>query len=200
MSDTDIRTIKLQSVVLTREKQIILQEELDRYASATNWVIKMALKNHLSRPTRILEVVEEKFFEQFDRRPDYLTDVVKTAYSEMSRHRRLSRTIRSMRDKTPFFKRGRAIFSQPIVKVTDRAITLTLPDRTELPIPYDKYSRNKTTEEINSILMGERVKIDSEGKMPVNKRYDRIRLTWNSAGFLKIDIKANLPASDEIQR
>ena len=200
MSDTDIRTIKLQSVVLTREKQIILQEELNRYASATNWVIKMALKNHLSRPTRILEVVEEKFFEQFDRRPDYLTDVVKTAYSEMSRHRRLSRTIRSMRDKTPFFKRGRAIFSQPIVKVTDRAITLTLPDRTELPIPYDKYSRNKTTEEINSILMGERVKIDSEGKMPVNKRYDRIRLTWNSAGFLKIDIKANLPASDEIQR
>jgi hypothetical protein len=35
--------------------------------------------------------------------------------------------------------------------------------------------------------------VDVDGKMPTNRRYGRIRMKWNSAGFLIIDIKANLP-------
>ena len=191
MSNTEPIVLKLQSVVLTREKQIVLQEELDRYADATNWVIKMTLKNHLTRPSKIIETLGDEFSERFDKRSEYCTDVVRTACSEIARHRRLSRTIRSMREKTPFFKRDRAIYSQPLVKLSDRAITLILCDRTELPIPFDKFSRNKTVEEIARILKGEPTKVGPDGKMPLNQRYDRVRLTWNS--FLGIDIRANLP-------
>ena len=184
--------LKLHSVVLTREKQILLQEELDRYAKATNWIIKAALKNHLLRPTKITEALGETFFDQFDRRPEYLADVVTTACSEIARYRRLSNTIRSMRDKTPFFKKGRAIYSQPIVKLSESGITVTLWDRTHLPIPFDKFSRNKSANEISEILKGEPPKADADGKMPLNQRYERIRLTWIREGFLRIDIRANI--------
>lgn len=199
MPDVEIKILKLQSVTLTREKQILLQEELDRYANATNWIIKTALKNHLSRPSKIIEVIEETFFDQFDKRPEYLADVVQTACSEISRHRRMARTIRSMRDKTPFFKKGRAIYSQPIIKMSDRGIFLILEDQTELPIPFDKYSRNKAIKEISQILRGETVKGDSDRKIPLNRRYDRIRLTWNRAGFLMIDIRAYLTKTEELR-
>ncbi|TFG31629.1 hypothetical protein EU527_11930 [Candidatus Thorarchaeota archaeon] len=192
MSAVETKILKLQSVALTREKQLLLQDELDRYAEATNWIIKIALKNHLSKPSKIIEVAQEEFFKRFDKRYEYLTDVIKTACSEIARHRRLAKTIRSMRDKTPFYKRGRAIYSQPIVKISDRAISLFMADQTELPIPFDKYSRNKAIAEIEQILRGDPVKEDSKEKTTPNRRYDRIRLTWNRAGFLLIDIKAYL--------
>jgi len=190
MSEMETVILKLQSVVLTREKQGVLQEELGRYVAATNWVIKVALKSHLVRPTKIIETASDEFSKQFDKRPEYLADVVKTASSEIARHRRLARTIRSMRDKSPFFKPGRAIYSQPIVTVSDKGITLTLHDRTHLPIPFDKFSRNKMSEELNEILKGEPV---INGRKPQNKRYNRVRLTWNKEGFLGIDIQANIP-------
>lgn len=190
MPDTGATILKLQSVVLTREKRILLQEDLDRYANATNWVIKAALKNHLLKPTKITETISEKFFNQFDKRPEYLADIVTTACSEIARHRRLSNTIRSMRDKTPFFKKGRAIYSQPIVKLSENGITIALWDRTQLPIPFDKFTRNKSADEISEILKGEVPKAD--GKMPLNQRYERIRLTWIREGFLRIDIRANI--------
>lgn len=193
MTNAETRILKMQSVALTRDKQILLLEELARYADATNWVIRAIIKNHLSKPSKIQEMVRERFFEQFDKRPEYLSDVIITAWSEIAHHRKLARTIRSMRDKTPFYKRGRAIYSQPIAKISERAIILKLPDQTQLPIPFDKYSRNKAIEEINQILKEEPLKIDSIGKKSLNRRYDRIRLTWNNAGFLKMDIKILLP-------
>ena len=185
--------LKLSSVALTREKQIPIEVEFSRYVQATNWVIKMLLKNrHLIKQAQILDAIREKFSERFDNRDSYLNDVVKSACAEIARHRKLAVTIRSMREKTPFFKKGRAIFSQPIVEISEKALILTLKDRTRVPIPYDKFSRNQNAERIAEILKGNPGKVDADGKMPTNKRYDRIRLTWNNEGFVNIDIKANL--------
>ena len=48
-------------------------------------------------------------------------------------------------------------------------------------------------EKIAEILKGNPVKVDAQGKMPTNKRYGRIRLTWNNEGFVNIDIRTYLP-------
>ena len=189
--------LKLSSVILTREKQDSLQEEFTRYGNATNWVIRQILKKHLTKQTQIIESIQEEFSEQFDNRPPYLRDVIKSATSEITHHRKLAVTIRSMRDKTPYFKKGRAIFSQPIVKIGEKAIFLTLRDRTKLPIPYDKFSRNKNAETLVAILRGEGRKTDASNPIPLNKRYGRVRLTWNSEGFVNIDIRAILPFKKE---
>lgn len=194
MPETLAILLKLSSVALTREKQIPLEEEFARYGQAANWVIKTLLKNQLKNQTQIVEMIQEEFYERFDNRPSYLIDVVKSARAEITRHRKLAVVIRSMRDKDPFFKKGWAIFSQPIVKISEKALTLMLADRTRLPIPYDKFSRNQNAEKIAAILKGEPVGPDVTGKLPQNKRYGRIRLTWNNEGFVDIVIKANLPA------
>ena len=193
MPETKAIFLKLSSVPLTREKQMPLQEEFSRYGLATNWVMKILLKGHLTKRAEILDAIQEDFSEQFDNRRAYLNDVVRSATAEIARHRKLAMTVRSMRDKTPFFKSGRIIFSQPIVTISEKALILTLADRTRIPIPYDKFSRNQNAEKISVILKGEPAKVDVEGRIPTNKRYGRIRLKWNSAGFLIIDIKANLP-------
>ncbi len=193
MPETKAIFLKLSSVPLTREKQTPLQEEFSRYGLATNWVIKILLKGHLTKRAQILDAIQEDFSEQFDNRRTYLNDVLRSATAEIARHRKLAMTVRSMRDKTPFFKSGRIIFSQPIVKISEKALILTLTDLTRIPIPYDKFSRNQNAEKISTILKGESIKVDVDGKMPTNRRYGRIRMKWNSAGFLIIDIKANLP-------
>ncbi|MCJ7817720.1 MAG: hypothetical protein MUP60_02615 [Candidatus Thorarchaeota archaeon] len=194
MSETLAILLKLSSVALTREKQIPLEEEFIRYGQATNWVIKNLLKNQLKNQTQIVETIKEEFSERFDNRPSYLIDVMRSAGAEISRHRKLAMTVRSMRDKDPFFKKGRAIFSQPLVKISEKALTLMLADRTKVPIPYDKYSRNQNVEKIAAILKGEPIGLNATGTLPPNKRYGRIRLTWNNEGFVDIVIKANLPA------
>ncbi|MGY5881964.1 MAG: hypothetical protein RTV31_17085, partial [Candidatus Thorarchaeota archaeon] len=131
--------LKLSSVALTREKQIPIEAEFTRYVQATNWVIKTLLKNRqLTKQAQILDAIREDFSKQFDNRETYLNDVVRSAAAEIARHRKLAVTIRSMRDKTPFFKKGRAIFSQPLVEISEKALILTLVDRTRVPIPYDK--------------------------------------------------------------
>jgi len=193
MPETKAIFLKLSSVPLTREKQIPIQEEFSRYGLATNWVLKILLKGHLTKREQILDAIQNDFSEQFDNRSSYLNDVIRSATAEIARHRKLAMTVRSMRDKTPFFKPGRIIFSQPLVKISEKALILTLADRTRIPIPYDKFSRNQNAEKISAILKGEHAKVDAEGKMPTNRRYGRIRMKWNSAGFLIIDIKANLP-------
>ena len=193
MPETKAIFLKLSSVPLTREKQIPLQEEFSQYGLATNWVIKILLKGHLTKRAQILDALQDDFSEQFDSRLTYLNDVIRSATAEIARHRKLAMTIRSMRDKTPFFKQGRVIFSQPILKISEKALIMTLADSTRIPIPYDKFSRNQNAEKISAILKGENTKVDAEGIMPTNKRYGRIRLKWNSAGFLIIDVKAKLP-------
>jgi hypothetical protein len=98
--------LKLQSVLLTREKQDNLREEIQTYHSATNFVIREIQKRHLTGITRVIEVLQDDFAEKFDPRVVYLRNVIETAGSEIKKHRRLSRTIRTMRDKPPRFKQG----------------------------------------------------------------------------------------------
>jgi len=193
MPKTKAILLKLSSVALTREKQIPVEEEFIRYAKAVNWVIKIVLKNHMTRQSQIVESIQKEFSEKFDNRPVYLKDIVRSAGAEIARHRNLAMTVRSMRDKDPFFRKGRAIFSQPIVKISEKALTLMLADRTRVPIPYDKFSRNQNAEKLAAILKAEPVGPDATGILHSNKRYGRVRLTWNTQGFVIIDIRTNLP-------
>ena len=176
--------LKLLSVTLTRDKQILLEEELQRYGAATNWAIKQILKEGLSSRSKTFEALQEEFANRYDKRRQYLEDVVRTASVEISQHRKLARTVRSMRDKAPFFKPGRLIFSQPIVRLSEKAITLTLTNRDLLHIPFDKRSRNRLADKLGAILRGSK-----EGE--INKKYDRIRITWNKEGFADIDIRVS---------
>jgi len=185
--------LRLLSVTLTREKQLLLQEEFKRYATATNWVIKNILKNHLSGHAKTRSTIEEEFLREFDERPVYLDNVVTSARAEVARHAKLVMTVVSMRNKMPFFKSGRLILSQPIITVGDKAVTLKLPDETELPIPYDKRSRNRLSSRIDEILRGNSRSLDTYDSMHLNKRYERIRLTWHNEGFVDIDIRTILP-------
>ncbi len=184
--------VKLSSVALTREKQIPIEEEFSKYGQATNWVIKAMLKNHLTRESQIINALQKEFADRFDKRLQYLKDVARSAGAEIAHHRKLAVTIRSMRDKTPYFKQGRMILSQPLVEISEKALILTLSDRTKVPIPYDKFSRNQNAEQIAEILKGVSTKVDAQGRKIPNKRYGRIRLTWNNEGFVNIDIRAYL--------
>jgi hypothetical protein len=197
MLEGRVEILRLLSVILTREKQLVLQEEFRRYAAASNWTIKAILKSHLRRHTKIREALEEQFVAEFDKRPVYLDDVITTAIAEIVRHNKLAMTLRSLREKTPHFKSGRMILSQPIITVGNKAVTVNLPDRTSIPIPYDKRSRNRLASELELILKGEPRKPDASGIMPINRRYQRVRFTWNSEGFLDIDIRAFFPNEDK---
>jgi hypothetical protein len=88
-----------------------------------------------------------------------------------------------MRDKTPFFRPGRMILSQPIVKLSEKAVTLSIPNGGKLAIPFDKRSRNRLIDKIRSILRGE--KPDE-----INRKYGRVRITWNKEGFADIDVQS----------
>jgi hypothetical protein len=193
MSGKKVEILRLLSVTLTRDKQTILLDEFRRYTIATNWVIKTILKNRLKGQNKIKDVIEEEFVKEYDNRSIYLDNVIKSARAEITRHNKLAMTIRSMRDKTPFFRNGRMILSQPIIKIGDKAVVLNLQDGTEVAIPYDKRSRNRLAAKIDTILRGEPRITNAAGSMLFNKRYDRVRLTWNNEGFMSIDIKANLP-------
>jgi len=85
------------------------------------------------------------------------------------------------------------ILSQPIVKVGEKAVILKLPDRTDVAIPYDKRSKNRLAPEIDAILRGEPAMSNASSTMQLNRRYERVRLTWNTEGFVDIDIRAFLP-------
>lgn len=179
----EVEILKLLSVTLTRDKQILLEEELQKYGAATNWTIKQILKRGLSSKSKTLETLQDDFAAKYDQRRKYLEDVVKTASVEITQHRKLANTVRSMRDKIPFFKPGRLILSQPLVRLDTKAVTLTLTDGSLLPIPFDKRSRNRLTDKILAILRGVK-----EGE--INRNYGRVRITWNKEGFADIDIRA----------
>jgi len=176
MLDGDAKILRLTSVTVTREKQLSLQNEFDKYASATNFVIKSILQKHITKAQRTVELLEEEFSERFDSRPQYLTDVVKTARVEIGRHRKLARTIRTMRDKTPFFKPGRIILSHPLVSVSEKALILKTLEGEETPVPFDKHSRNRVVDDLAELAK------DPSG-------YGRVRITWNKQGYVDIDIR-----------
>ncbi|MFW9801913.1 MAG: hypothetical protein ACFFFC_04645 [Candidatus Thorarchaeota archaeon] len=175
-SDSKSEILKLTSVTLSREKQDKIDLEFDRYSKAVNYVIRAILKNHISSGRKAFEVLEEEISSQFDQRHQYMRDVVKTAWGEVREHRRLAQTVRSMRDKAPVFRGGRMIFSQPIVSVNEKGVHLQTVDREKVPIPFDKRSRNRVIESLESIVRG---KIT----------YGRVRLTWNKEGYMDIDIR-----------
>ena len=177
-----VEIMKLLSVILTREKQDSLDEELRKYGKATNWTIKQIMKRHLTTPAKTLEVLREPFAEEFDTREQYFQDVAKTARVEISNQRKLAKTIRSMRDKTPFFKPNRMILSQPLIRLSEKAVTISTLDGKKLAIPFDKRSRNRLIEKIQSILRGQK-----PGE--INRKYGRIRITWNKEGFADIDVQ-----------
>jgi len=177
-----VEILKLLSVTLTRDKQDVLMEELQRYGKAANWTIKQVLKQHLTSPTKAVEVLREPFVEQFDKREQYFQDVLKTARVEISNHRKMAKTVRSMRDKTPFFRPERMILSQPLIKLSEKAVTISIRDGSRLAVPFDKRSRNRLIEKIQSVLRGEKT-----GE--INRKYGRIRITWNKEGFADIDIR-----------
>ena len=168
--------LKLTSVTLSREKQDKIDLEFERYGKAVNYVIRTILKEHISSGKKTFDLLEEGISNQFDRRPQYARDVVKTAWGEVQEHRRLAHTVRSMRDKAPVFRAGRMIFSQPIVSVDEKGLQLQIADREKVPIPFDKRSRNRLIEELESIVRGKTA-------------YGRVRLTWNKEGYMDIDIR-----------
>jgi len=168
--------LKLTSVTLSREKQDKIDFEFERYTKAVNYVIRAILKQHISSGKKTFDYLAEDISNHFDRRPQYVRDVVKTAWGEVQEHRRLAQTVRSMRDKAPVFRSGRMIFSQPIVSVDEKGLVLHIADRDSVPIPFDKRSRNRLIEELKSIDRGK-------------TGYGRVRMTWNKEGYMDIDIR-----------
>ena len=182
---SDVEILKLLSVTLTREKQETLEEEIQKYGTSTNWTIKQILKQRLSSTTKTVEILQDVFIEKFDNRIQYLEDIVKTARVEISNHHKMAQTVRSMRNKTPFFKPGRIILSQPIIKLSQRAVTLSMLDGNVLAVPFDKRSRNRLVEKLEAVLRNEKPGV-------VNRKYGRIRITWNKEGFADVDVRAKL--------
>ncbi|MFX0045289.1 MAG: hypothetical protein ACFE8Z_05535 [Candidatus Hermodarchaeota archaeon] len=176
MSGAGSEIVKLASVTLTRDKQDRVEPEFERYASATNYVIRVILKEHLPSGNKTLEHVREGFLNRFDKREQYLRDVVKTAWVEVSRNRRLAEMVRSMRDKPPLFKEGRMILSHPIVRVQEKGLNLETQDRDRIPIPFDKPSRNRAASQLHELATGQ-------------KKQGRVRMTWNKEGYMNIDIR-----------
>jgi hypothetical protein len=171
-----MKIIKLSSVTLTREKQDLIERELQKYADAVNWMIRTILKRHIATAQRTAELLQEEFSEKFDSRIDYIRDVIKTARVEIGRHRHLAKTVRTMRDKTPFFKSNRAILSNSIVSVSEKAVTVTTCDGIELHIPFDKRSRNRFATILQTLRRNP-------------ERLGRVRLTWKKEGYVDIDIR-----------
>ncbi|MFW9944696.1 MAG: hypothetical protein ACFFB7_06830 [Candidatus Sifarchaeia archaeon] len=176
MSGAEFEIVKLASVTLTRDKQDRIEPEFGRYASATNYVIKVILKEHFPSGGKTLEHIREDFSNRFDKREQYLRDVVKTAWVEVSRHRRLAELVRSMRDKPPVFKDGRMILSHPIVRVQEKGLNLETQDRERIAIPFDKPSRNRVASQLHGLATGQ-------------KKQGRVRMTWNKEGYMSIDIR-----------
>ncbi|MHA2072630.1 MAG: hypothetical protein ACW985_12695, partial [Candidatus Thorarchaeota archaeon] len=108
-SDSKSEILKLTSVTLSREKQDKIDLEFERYTKAVNYVIRAILKDHISSGKKTFDLLEADISNRFDRRPQFVRDVVKTAWGEVQEHRRLAQTVRSMRDKAPVFRTGRMI-------------------------------------------------------------------------------------------
>lgn len=185
MRKPGIEIVKLLSVILTREKQMEVEEEIERYVTATNWTIKEILRRKLYKHEDMVGALREEFGERFNKSQQYLNDVVMTARGEIGRHRRLAKAVRSLQDKTPHLKLPRMILSQPLIGMNEKTLLLTLRNGTRLPIPFDKRSRNRSAEEIRLILKGSK-----EGE--INKNIGRVRLTFNREGYLNIDIQADI--------
>ena len=113
----------------------------------------------------------------------YFRDVVWTASAEIARHRKLATNVRSLRDKTPYFKFGRIILSGSIVSVTDTGCTIVVTKGDEVPVPFDKRSRSHEAALLHSIAAG-------------LQRFDRVRFKWHKEGYVDIDIRIAASAAE----
>jgi hypothetical protein len=176
MSANDVEILKLLSVLLTQTKQDQLKEEFDKYTEATNFVLTEILKQHLTSESQAIDELRDEFTAKFDSRVAYLEDVVKTARVKIGEHRAMARSMRSLRNKTPYFEEGKMIFSEPIIKVKPSATILFTADDEEIPVPYDKRTRNRNKDILTEIASGKR-------------DHGRVRLTWKKAGYVGVDIR-----------
>lgn len=65
LSDSPVDIVKLQSVILTREKQLALENDFRVYADATNYCIKSILRRALSAQTRAVDVLYDEISKGF---------------------------------------------------------------------------------------------------------------------------------------
>ncbi len=225
--------LSLQSVALTRDKQIMVEEEVNNYHDATNFVIREILKRRLSSTARTIESLQDEIARKYlhlrgsvgplsqlkdnqlraefarrfsistiqsrvriDRDPSetdemfnirqrrdfgiiyetqYIRDVVKTARVEIGKHSRLAQTLRSIRERKPYFKPGRIIYSKPIIQLSDdaKAVLLLTGKGDEVPLVFDKRTRNESIDILQALL---------EKKM----KYERVRIISNREGYLDI--------------
>lgn len=114
----------------------------------------------------------------------YVSDIVKTARVEIGKHRKMAKIVRSMRDKTPYFKKGRMILSGILVWIDDRSAKVLTSTGTLLPLPFDKRTRNRESVRLEQIRDSE-----SEDSRLIKGAYDRVRITWNDEGYLNVDIR-----------
>lgn len=226
MSDIPVEIVKTLSVILTRDKQDIIDHSLDTYVNATNYVITTVFKKHLTSPRAAYDALHADIRDRFvykrevdaeetdreaifgqrfpfniisrvigksDKEPAelrkefarrfahrYVTDVIKTASVEITKHRKLAKMIVGMRDKIPHFKQGVMILSGILVKIDERGASILTLGGKELPIPFDKRSRNRQVEVLEEIASGKR-------------RIQRVRFTRNREGYVNIDIRLPKP-------
>lgn len=114
------------------------------------------------------------FAEWYVRR--YFDDVLRGALGEITRHRKLARTVRSLRNKAPHFKSGRMILSPPIAALGESGCTILGTMGEEIPIPFDKRSRSQESTLLHSIAGG-------------GQQYKRIRMTWRKEGYVEVDVR-----------
>ncbi|TFG11500.1 hypothetical protein EU537_12165 [Candidatus Thorarchaeota archaeon] len=175
MSDAEIEVVGLSTVPLTRQKQDIIDAELEKYASATNYIILALFGKSPSEQQKSIEALRDKFYEKFDARPEYLDNILATARLEIQRHKAQARYIRNLRDKVPSFEEGELRLSAPLVKVGRKAIVLKTAED-EVPLPFDKYSRNKNAQVLEEIRSG-------------RTAFQRVRFQWNKEGYFDVDIR-----------
>ncbi len=160
----------------TKRSQQILQ-----FAKRFDYgIVTKVVQQNASSPEPIYHEFTNAYLEQFT------ADVVKTARVEIGRHRKMAKIVRSMRDKTPHFKRGRLILSGILVWVDEKTVRLMTTSGELLPLPFDKRTRNREKDIL--VKLEEEEKNDKTG----NKRlYDRVRITWNDEGYANVDIRVD---------
>ncbi|MFW9918071.1 MAG: hypothetical protein ACFFED_00570 [Candidatus Thorarchaeota archaeon] len=234
MSDVPVEIIKLLSVTLSREKQLLIEQDFKTYSDATNYAIKSILKRRIPNvakaeeilfdditnrfvikaegdtteseqsafgrrfkysmiaehvPQQVKVATEEQGMRVISRTPDevrqvfvhqfskqYVRDIVRSAAAEISRHRKLAKTLVNIRGKIPHFKHGTIILSGMLVKVDEKAVEMLTLSGEPVPIPFDKRSRNREIDILQELAEQKR-------------RYERVRITLNKEGFLNIDIR-----------
>ncbi len=177
MPEVTEEIITVHSVPLTREKRAKIDTEFEKYHKAVNFVIKAILAKHIATSSKTFELLQKEFATRFDSREQYLRDVIKTARVEIGRHRKMAKVVRTLRDKQPHFKAGRMILSAPIVKIQERVLLLYTDTGEEIPIPFDKPSRNRVIDRLRGLANGQIT-------------HGRVRLSLQKAGYITIDIRA----------